>query len=193
MAKKILRVGFDLDGVLLYNPARLARMPVATFKHLFFPARERKFFIPRSFWAEKIWSLAHLSSLFIASGFDDLETLLKKDGIEAYVITARFNFLQNNANSWFKKLNRNNVFKQLYVNTHNQQPHFYKEKLTNQLKLDIFVDDNYDIVRYLSKKTKADIFWIYNLLDWPINYPHKFSSLKGVVNKITSITKYGKE
>jgi len=149
-----------------------------------------------------------LSSLFIAialtfsstiiilkflSDKNELETLLKKDGIEAYVITARFNFLQNNANSWFKKLNRNNVFKQLYVNTHNQQPHFYKEKLTNQLKLDIFVDDNYDIVRYLSKKTKADIFWIYNLLDWPINYPHKFSSLKGVVNKITSITKYGKE
>jgi hypothetical protein len=64
--------------------------------------------------------------------------------------------------------------------------------MIKKLNLDIFVEDNWDIAKYLKtqnsklkteKKTK--IFWIYNLLDRNIKYWYKFSSLKEVIKKIS--------
>ncbi|KXK10326.1 MAG: hypothetical protein UZ22_OP11002000840 [Microgenomates bacterium OLB23] len=43
---KKLKVGFDLDGVVLYNPARIVRAPVVRFKHIFLPKKEKVFYVP---------------------------------------------------------------------------------------------------------------------------------------------------
>jgi hypothetical protein len=64
--------------------------------------------------------------------------------------------------------------------------------MIKKLNLDIFVEDNWDIVNYfksqmsnLKSKKKVKIFWIYNLLDRKIKYRYKFSSLKEVIKKIS--------
>ena len=59
--------------------------------------------------------------------------------------------------------------------------------MIEKLNLDIYVEDNYDIVRYLSqsaKLKKVKIVWIYNILDRHINYPYKFPTLKAAVEFI---------
>lgn len=182
--RRPLRVGFDLDGVLLYNPARIMRLPIATFKRIFVPKRKKKFLIPRSFISKIIWEALHLSSLFIAPGFDEIETLVKKGKITAYIVTGRYHFLDTNTKRWIDKLNRQHIFSGVHINIRDEQPHVFKARAIDELKLDIFIEDNWDIVEHLSKKTKVRILWIYNIFDRIIDYPHKFSNLKKAISSL---------
>lgn len=181
---KKLRVGFDLDGVLLYNPVRIARMPVSILKRIFSKKRELKFYIPTSALEQSIWQLAHYTSIFIAPGFDEIKKLVKSGKIEAYIITARYSFLEDDFKKWLTKMKINHIFTETYLNKKNEQPHLFKQRIIEELKLDIFVDDNWDIVNYLSKKTKTKIFWVYNILDRFIDYKYKFPTLKETLKKI---------
>src|SRR3989344_445333 len=182
--KTPLRVGFDLDGVILYHPARVVRTLVKQFKHRFIPKRENTFYIPKSHPEKIMWRVFHWSSIFIASGFDEIKELSKQKKIEPYIITARFDFMEPDFNYWLNRMKVNSSFKASHLNKKNQQPHLYKEEMVKKLKLDIFVEDNWDIVQHLSKKTKAKIFWVYNLFDYNIPYPYRFPSLSQVLQKI---------
>ncbi len=184
MATKPLKVGFDLDGVLLYNPTRVVRPLIVLFKHAFIKKREKKFTIPKSRPAKFIWKLAHYSSFATAGGLDDIERLVRAGKIEAHIVTARFDFLENDFKRKLKTLNKNGIFESAHFNKKNEQPHLFKERMIQELKLDAFIEDNYDIVSYLSKKHSTKVLWIYNILDRNINHPYKFPDLKHAVARL---------
>ncbi|MCS6956674.1 MAG: hypothetical protein NZM02_02405, partial [Patescibacteria group bacterium] len=61
--KKVLRVGFDMDGVLLYNPARIFR-PIIFFLKKFLLKRDvNKFYYPKTKLEKLIWLFLHKTSL----------------------------------------------------------------------------------------------------------------------------------
>lgn len=184
MASKPLQVGFDLDGVLLYNPTRIARPIIVLFKHAFIKKREKKFTIPKSRLAKFVWKLAHYSSFMTAGGLDELEQMVRAGKIEAHIVTARFDFLENDFKRKLQSLNKNGIFKTAHFNKRNEQPHLFKERMISELKLDAFIEDNYDIVHYLSKKHATKVLWIYNILDRHINHPYKFSNLRHAVERL---------
>lgn len=184
MKNKPLRVGFDLDGVLLYNPARIARLPVSIVKRFFLKNRRLKFYYPRSGIEKRIWRLLHFTSIFMAPGMAELHKLIDEGKVEAYVITGRYSFLEKDFFRWIQKLDKNHVFKGTFFNHDDEQPHLFKEKMVKKLKIDVFVEDNYDIVKHLAKKTEAKIFWIYNLLDRNIEHPYKFPFLSRAISRI---------
>lgn len=188
MTSKPLRVGFDLDGVLLYNPARIARMPISIFKRLFLKKKELKFYYPKSRFEKGMWRAFHWTSMFIAPGFDEVKNLAKSGKIEAYIVTARYSFLKSDFEKWLKKMEINHIFKGIYQNTADEQPHLFKERMIKKLKLDIFVEDNKDIVDHLNKNTATQIFWIFNILDYFIIYERKFPMLDKVINYINRIS-----
>jgi hypothetical protein len=54
--------------------------------------------------------------------------------------------------------------------------------MIDELKLDYFVEDNFDVVHYLATvQAKTEIWWLSNILDQHIAYPHKFVNFKEVV------------
>lgn len=185
-----LRVGFDLDGVLLYNPARIIRPIVAVIKNNFIKNRRKKFIIPQTPLEKFIWSILHLSSMFIAPGLKDIHKLVKEGKIEAYIITARYSFLKYDFEHWKKKLGTEEYFKACYQNEQDEQPHLFKERMIRELDLDVFVEDNWDIVEHLDKKAKEDkkhqrrIYWVYNILDRNIEHSHKIPGLQHAVDDI---------
>lgn len=181
---KILRVGFDLDGVLLYNPVRIVRPIIVFIKALFLPKERNKFHLPKNRLQKFVWGLLHKSSFTPANGNANIRQLMGNKKIKGYVISARYESLKSDFDSWIKKLDKDNQFSAVYYNNNNEQPHLFKERMINELKLDIFIEDNWDIVNHLSKKTKTRIFWIYNLLDRNIKYKYKFPTLKKAVEKI---------
>lgn len=184
MSKKPLKVGFDFDGVLLYNPTRIVRAPVVLFKHFFMPRREKKFTIPKGKIAKFAWQLAHLSSFMIAPGLDEIERLVRAGKIEAHIITARFDFLEHDFKKKLQQVNKSGIFTSAHFNKKNEQPHMFKERMINELKLDAFIEDNYDIVNYLSKKQVAKVLWIYNIFDRNISHPYKFPNLRKAVERL---------
>jgi len=191
--KKQLRVGFDLDGVLLYNPARIIR-PLMSFVKKYILKRDlNKFYYPKNRIEKFIWWFLHKSSLWPSSGIKDLIKLIEQKKIKAYVVSARYELLENDFNDWIKIIDPNKKFSGYFYNNKNDQPQFFKEKMINKLDLDIFVEDNWDIVKHLKMKNeKLKIYWIYNIFDRSINYKYKFSSLKNVINylKLLPTTNY---
>lgn len=182
--QSVPRVGFDLDGVLLYNPSRILRPLVTGFKHLMVKKRRLHFYYPKSPPEKFMWYLFHKSSLFISPGMADIERLVKQKKIEAYIVTARYSFLGHELEGWIKKKKLDHIFSGIYYNKHDNQPHLFKEKMINELGISLYVEDNYDIVEYLSKKKAAKVLWVYNLFDRGIPYPYKYPSLSQAVETI---------
>lgn len=186
-----LRVGFDLDGVILYNPARVIRPIVVFFKRIFLKKEENKFHYPKTPFQKFIWRLSHKSSLLSAGGIEDIKKLVREGRIEAYIVSARYDFLKKDFNQWIEKIAASDFCRGCFYNNSDEQPYIFKKKMIEKLSLNIFVEDNWDVVKYLavsnaitSRHTK--IFWICNILDWRIPYPYKFSNLKDAVNSIKS-------
>jgi hypothetical protein len=95
MTNKKLRVGFDLDGVLLYNPARIARPIIVFFKKIFFKKEVNIFHYPKTKIQKLIWLMFHKVVFGPALGYVQLKHLLKTKKMKAYIITGRNESLEN--------------------------------------------------------------------------------------------------
>ncbi len=187
---KPLKIGFDLDGVLLYNPTRIARPIIYFLKKYFLKRDTNRFYFPKTKLEQLIWLILHKTSLFPQPGINELKKLIKKKKIKAYIISARYEFLEKDFQKWIKKIDKERVFAGYFYNKDNYQPHFYKALMIKKLGLDIFVEDNWDIVQKLLKVNKnTKIFWIYNLLDKNIKYLYRFANLKKIVDYLKKINK----
>ena len=93
LKKKPIQVGFDFDGVVVYNPARVLR-PFASFikKKNLLKRKELEFFIPTKKWEKFLWYLAHQTSLFPAAGLQKVKGFRDQGKINAYLITGRNTF-----------------------------------------------------------------------------------------------------
>lgn len=179
---EILRVGFDLDGVILYNPIRTLRPLASLLKFLkpyLFHEKSESFYFPNSPLEKFIWRQLHKTSFCVADGYQDVKKLSKK--VDTYLITSRYDFLKKDFNYWVKKLKAQSIFKSCYYNSANMQPNVFKQQMIKKLNLDYFVEDNWGIIKKLNgslKKTK--ILWLSNFLDRNIDYKYKFFNLKEI-------------
>ncbi len=185
-----LKIGFDLDGVLLYNPTRTVRPLVAFVKKRMLRKKQTKFFYPHTKAQQAIFRLFHLSSFMTAPGLDIIRDLVAQEKIEAYLITARFAYLKNDLDKWLQKVNGDALFKEVYYNKRNQQPHVYKAHMIEKLQLDIYMEDNWDIVEHVSTSkhlSHCRVYWITNLIDRCfIRYPFSYLTLKQALQALQS-------
>ena len=131
-----------------------------------------------------IWRIVHESSILPASGVSLMKETANKNRVEIFLITARFDCLKENTYRWIKRYGLENTFKEILINEMYEQPHLFKVKVIQDKKLDYFIEDNWDIVSYVNGKTRAKIFWIFNILDSGRKYEYKFSYLKKALEKI---------
>lgn len=186
MASKIVRIGFDFDGVIAYNPIRIFRAPVMVVKRWFEKKQDLDFPVPQNKIFRWAWSLVHETSFFPSYGLDELKKLMKEKRIEAYLVTGRYSFLESSLNRWLHRNGLDGLFKGIYLNKEDKQPHVFKEEMIKKLGLNMFVEDNWDIVEYLNNKFKdakdIQIHWIYNILDRTKPYKNKFPYLKKFID-----------
>ena len=183
--KKKLVVGLDFDGVVAYNPARLARLPIAYIKKNILGIKKVTFFVPRTPLEKTLWALAHETSMFPSRGASMLRQLTADGTIEAHLVTSRFSFLEPNLLAFLDRWNLRNVFTSITLNTNEEQAHLYKARVLKERQFDYFVEDNWDIVSHLSsQKMPTEVHWIYNLLDTKRPYPYKFPYLEKALQHI---------
>lgn len=183
MKQEPLKVGFDLDGVILYNPARVARPILAFLRNQILHKQKKEFYIPKSPFAQWFWHLLHKTSLVPSPAYASVKRLIKDKKIEAYLITGRYHSLESDFDMWLTTLDAKSYFKTCVYNKNNEQPHIFKKKMIEKFGIKIFIEDNWDIVRLLNENQKrpVTILWITNFLDQFIQYPYKYFSLKGAV------------
>ena len=184
MKKKVLRVGFDFDGVIAYFPLRIVRAPISFVKKKIFKVKKLTFFYPKSPLERFIWVLLHDTSTFPAKGINLFRAAVERGEIEAHLVTARYSFLDTHLDRWLNKHQLKGFFTSISINEKNEQPHLFKERMVNKMKFDYFVEDNMDIVEHLSKKTSTKVYWIYNIVDRTHPYPYKFPYLGKALESI---------
>lgn len=184
MNKKIV-VGLDFDGVVAYNPVRLARLPISAIKKHIFGIDTVSFFVPQTPFQRSLWALGHETSVFPAKGASLLRTLTSEGIIEAHLVTARFGFLEEHLLRFLDRWQLRDTFKTITLNTRGEQPHLYKVRIVKERKFDYFIEDNWDIVAHLdAQKSKTQIHWIYNILDRGRTYPRKHPYLEQALKSI---------
>lgn len=189
MKNSRVKVGFDLDGVLLYNPARIFRPITVGLKAILKKKTSSKthFYFPKTPIEKLMWHIVHWSSMFISPGFEDIKKLVHNGDIEAYIITSRYDCLKHDFQRWLDRMDATSHFHATFHNKDNIQPHIFKEQMINKLGLDYFVEDNWDIVDHINKTTKTKSLWISNAIDKSIPYDLKFLTLKDAMKYITMI------
>jgi hypothetical protein len=184
MQKKVI-IGLDFDGVVAYNPARLARFPISFIKRHIFGVQKVQFFVPKTALQRSLWALGHETSMFPSRGASLLRELTRSGQVEAHLVTARFGYLEKGLLAFLKRWDLLDCFTSITVNTKEEQPHKFKERMIRLHKFSYYVEDNWDIVSYLSDQhTSAEVHWIYNLFDRAKGYPFKYPYLQKALEHI---------
>ena len=168
MGKEKIKIGFDLDGVIIGKPPF---MPKYLMERL---VRKKDhglaYRYPESKFERRIRWLSHLP-LFrppINKNIKLIHELYKSKNYELYVVSSRYSFLEGRTKEWFKFYRLRGLFKEIHINLKDEQPHIYKEKMIKKLKLNVFIDDDVLLLKYLKSKLKTtDLLYIDNHKDFP--------------------------
>ncbi len=155
-------IGFDLDGVFVGRPPFV---PQNLIEWLYKDQKKKAlaYRIP-GFIEQKIRQLSHLSFVrpALKNNCEFLRNLKNNKKYHLYLISGRFGFLNNLTYSWLKKHNLTQVFEKIYLNSQNEQPHLFKEKMLRKVGVKIYVDDDFDSLTYLSNRFKNIHFYYYS-------------------------------
>ncbi len=161
MAKKV--IAFDLDGVIIDKPPLV---PKSFLEWMFHGNSGNKLYyrFPRSKAEQLIRRLSHYY-LFrppIQKNLAFINKIASENGYDLYAVSGRYSFLKKETANWLEKRGLSQVFKKVFLNEDDGQPHFFKEKILKELKADIFVDDDEALADYLARKLKTTKVFCFN-------------------------------
>lgn len=179
-------LGFDYDGVVIYNPLHVARAPIAWFKSHFLGLNKTSFYKPQTGWQFFIWKLLFFYSLPAKSGLAELARLKReRSDLKTVLLTGRFHLSKDKIEKTLAQAGYPKIFDEIITNDDNLQPHEFKEKIIVEKKIEVYFEDNVDIVLHLAKNCpQTKIVWLYNILDRRFDYSPKFPTLKEAVKSL---------
>ena len=160
-----IRVGFDFDGVLFYNPVRLLRPLFDAIRTHILHVPRTTFYVSKSPASHLIMRVVHATSFMPNVGMREFQVMLHDPRFDVKVITARQKFLAGDLFFLLRLYGINIDPAIIHYNDRDEQAHLFKKRMVQELHLDYYVEDNWDIVEYLAHHTKACIVWIYNRVD----------------------------
>lgn len=156
-----MNIGFDLDKIFINHPPYVSDKFIdrlykrKTQENLFYRIPSR---------TEQLLRLATHTKHFrkpIKENINVLEELKKDKKNKYYLITGRFGFLKKKTEAFINKHNFDKIFDGMYFNYENQQPHHFKDTIIKFLHIDKYVDDDKDLLTYLSQHNpKTVFFWL---------------------------------
>jgi hypothetical protein len=151
-----MKVGLDLDGVVAKHPwggfwVWLRKLKEKMLKKV----GDKDYFYPASGVERWSWKVIDWSKkpAVRKKGLEEKE-------VEFYLVTSRFKFLGKLTLRWLELYGLKKVFKKIIINVDDLDPAKFKTKVVKKFELDIFVDDELEILRVLEKKTKAKLYWV---------------------------------
>jgi hypothetical protein len=156
-----MNIGFDLDNVFISLPP-LVPSKIIDFFYKGKINHELKYRIP-----SKIEQIVRIISHYpilrppIYKNLEYLRNLTKTKKDKYYLISSRFSFLKKRTENLIKRHELNKIFTVMHFNYSNKQPHEFKNEMIKKTNLNIFVDDDLELLEYLVKKNpKTKFFWL---------------------------------
>ena len=167
--KLIMNVGFDLDKIFINFPP-LVPEKVIDWLYKEKPNGELKYRIPSKI--EQIIRVSSHHPLFrfpIIKNIDYVKSLSSRNNNKYYLISSRFSFLEKRTTDLIKRYKLDKIFNAMYFNYSNNQPHQFKNGIIKKLDLDIYVDDDLELLKYLTDKNpKIKFFWLNKKVSKPL-------------------------
>lgn len=157
--KTKIKIAFDLDGVIIDKPPFISKKLL---ERLFRGKTNYKlrYRFPKSELEQLVRKISHFY-LFrppIRKNIEFVRKLSANPKYEIYAVSGRYSFIERQTKEWFKKRKIESVFKEVFLNTDNEQPHLFKERKLKEIGADIFVDDDEMLADYLAEKLKIKIY-----------------------------------
>lgn len=170
-----MKIGFDLDRIFIDNPIFV---PHWLIDWLYKDHHQKglAYSIPKSPLSKLIRRISHTYPLRppIKKNITILHQIHLNSDSNLYLISGRYKFLENITYKMLQKYNLLTPFTQIYLNTLDEQPHLFKEKILKKLNLDLFIDDDLDLLKYLQKnKIDTKLIWY--------NSDHKNYDADGII------------
>lgn len=154
-SKKKLKIGFDLDGVIVGKPFFV---PKSLLEWLYraHDGNGKKYRVPTFLPEIYLRKTSHhwLIRPAMKKNLRKVKEIISNKAVDPYFVSGRFNFLDHRTQVWFKRNLKDFPFNKVFINTKNEQPHLFKEKKIKELKLEEFFDDDPIAVNYLKKNLK---------------------------------------
>ena len=149
------RIGFDLDGVIIDKPPII---PKGVLEWLVRSHTSKKLAYRYPSWAFERWLrwVTHHPILRppIKENLKRIRQMAANKNYKIYVVSSRFSFLEERTRQWFKRYWDDGLFQKVCLNLNDEQPHLFKENMIKKLALDVFVDDDWPLVKYLRRRNK---------------------------------------
>lgn len=154
MTNATLKIGFDLDGVLVDKPPLVSKKIVESFFKGYRKGLNYRF--PESVLEQKLRQASHFYFFRppLKKNLRLVKKLHRQKRYQLYLISSRYSFLKDQTQNWLEKRGVAGFFEKICLNLRNEQPHFFKEKILEQLGLDFYFEDDPLIHSYLGKKLK---------------------------------------
>lgn len=173
-----MNIGFDLDNIFIDTPPFFSKDLIERI----YKKRDNgilEYRIP-SLPEQIVRKLSHLPLLrpAIKENLAFINTLSKEKN-NLFLISSRFKFLESETDKLISRYNFNQIFDKMYFNFENKQPHIFKDEVFQKLNLDLYVDDDLSLLKYLAAKHPKTKFFLL----------HPWGKKKSVGNNITPISK----
>lgn len=159
-----MKIGFDFDKVFVNFPPLVPDVLIDyLYKNHKKNTRKKSIYRFPGKIEQQIRIASHLPFLRrpINQNIEILKHLSKKSDVQMYLVSSRFSFLEQRTEKLLENYGLKQYFKGLYFNFNDGQPHEFKYEKIRALKLDYYVDDDLDLLKYLlSKKMKTKLFWL---------------------------------
>jgi len=157
-----MNVGFDLDKIFINLPP-LVPTKIIEWLCKRKPNGSLKYRIPgRAEQTIRIFSHYPLFRPPITENINYVKNQALANKNKYYLISSRFSFLQKRTAAIIKRYRLEKIFNAMYFNYSNNQPHEFKDEIIKKLGLDMYVDDDFQLLEYLAKNNPKIKFFLLN-------------------------------
>lgn len=164
-----MNIGFDLDRIFINTPPIIPKKII----EWLYKGRDNgllEYRIPSKL-EQIIRIISHHPLLRqpISENIEFMKKLVKENNHAYYLISSRFGFLKKTTEKLVRKHGIGKMFRSLHFNYANEQPHLFKCKLIQKLKIDQYIDDDLSLLNFLAgKNPKTKFFWLNEKISKPL-------------------------
>lgn len=164
-----MNIGFDLDKIFINFPP-FVPTKIIDWLYKGKPNGALKYRMPSR--PEQIIRIFTHYPLFrqpITKNMSYVKNLALANKNRYYLISSRFGFLEKRTSSVIKRYKLDKIFNAMYFNYSNIQPHEFKNEIIKKLDLDMYIDDDLQLLEYLiNKNPKTNFFWLNKKINKPL-------------------------
>ena len=156
-----MKIGFDFDKVFVDYPPFVPDF-IIDYLYKNHKKSKEKYRYPNTIEQQlRIASHHPILRRPIKKNVEVLKIISKNKNNQTFLVSSRFSFLSKRTEQWLMQYGIKKYFKELYFNYENRQPHEFKYNRIKSLGLDYYIDDDLDLLSYLShKKIDTKLFWL---------------------------------